>query len=380
MMFVSRGKKKTHEQFLNEIKSISDEIIFLEKYKGANVPIKVIHKKCNNQIKIRPSIVLRNGIQCKFCFLEKNRLSIDEIKKRVLEITNGEYEVISNTYKNNRTKMDFIHRKCGFKYKCTFDNFYSNGTRCPICETKSPLTKSIIEHRIKIANIKDYMLIDIINNKQIVVKHKKCNKISYVDYQNFMQKRGICSYCARKIQTQNELIIEVFKTVGYEYTVLGNFKKMKDKVLMRHEICGSKIEISPHDFLHRHVRCSVCYYNGQSKKEEEINRYLKSLNINYKRQYIFEDCKNEKPLPFDFAIFDKDNTLMLLIEYQGEQHYKPIDLFGGKEKFIRQKENDNIKRNYCQNNNIKLLEIPYWDFKNYRNIISNSLREVGVYG
>ena len=49
------------------------------------------------------------------------------------------------------------------------------------------------------------------------------------------------------------------------------------------------------------------------------------------------------------------------IEYQGEQHYRPIEYFGGEESFYLQQKHDQIKRNYCKHNNIKLLEIPYWE-------------------
>ena len=49
----------------------------------------------------------------------------------------------------------------------------------------------------------------------------------------------------------------------------------------------------------------------------------------------------------------------LLIEYQGIQHFKPIDTFGGEERFKYQQEKDNIKRAFAKENNIKLIEIPY---------------------
>ena len=52
---------------------------------------------------------------------------------------------------------------------------------------------------------------------------------------------------------------------------------------------------------------------------------------------------------------------MALIEYQGEQHYKPVEFFGGREKLKLQQINDDIKRTYCRVNNIPLIEIPYWE-------------------
>jgi hypothetical protein len=63
-----------------------------------------------------------------------------------------------------------------------------------------------------------------------------------------------------------------------------------------------------------------------------------------------------------------------LIEYQGEQHYHPVQ-FGSKGNVIsiwnRTKNNDAIKRNWCAANNIPLLEVPYWDFENIETIIGD---------
>lgn len=66
-------------------------------------------------------------------------------------------------------------------------------------------------------------------------------------------------------------------------------------------------------------------------------------------------------LKFDFAIFELDN-LICLIECQGEQHYNPVDHFGGEKQFLRQQSYDNKKREYCKQHNLRLIEIPYWDF------------------
>lgn len=75
-------------------------------------------------------------------------------------------------------------------------------------------------------------------------------------------------------------------------------------------------------------------------------------------------------MPFDYYVKEHD----LLIEVQGEQHYKPVVYFGGEDRFKTQKINDEIKRSYAKNNKIKLLEIPYWEFKD--NTYVQKLEEV----
>ena len=74
-------------------------------------------------------------------------------------------------------------------------------------------------------------------------------------------------------------------------------------------------------------------------------------------------------MPFDFYLTDYN----ICIEYQGIQHYKPIEYFGGEETFKIQQEHDRRKKNYAQKHNINLLEIWYWDFKNIETILNSWL-------
>ena len=110
--------------------------------------------------------------------------------------------------------------------------------------------------------------------------------------------------------------------------------------------------------------CPIC--NKESKGEKEISRILNELNVNYIREYIFNDCRGKKqPLPFDFYL-PKYNCC---IEYDGEQHfiYRETGIFENKLKEI--KENETIKTNYCKENNIKLIRIPYGFLKKIKKIL-----------
>ena len=61
---------------------------------------------------------------------------------------------------------------------------------------------------------------------------------------------------------------------------------------------------------------------------------------------------------FDFAVY-KNEKLLCLIECQGQQHYKPVEYFGGEEQFEKQQIHDNKKREYAKSINAELIEIPY---------------------
>ena len=109
-----------------------------------------------------------------------------------------------------------------------------------------------------------------------------------------------------------------------------------------------------------------------STKELKISKLLKKYNINFFQQKIFSDLKGigNGYLRFDFYLPEQN----IVIEYQGEQHYFPINKFGGQVSFEKQQIHDNIKRDYCKKNNIKLIEISYKEEDDIENIIS-SLQE-----
>lgn len=102
--------------------------------------------------------------------------------------------------------------------------------------------------------------------------------------------------------------------------------------------------------------CGLC---GLSKGENKIKQILEENNINFIQQYLIKELKQ---LRFDFALLDDDNQLIGLIEYQGEQHYRVIEYFGGEDRFKHQQKNDQKKQEYCEKHNIPFLTIPYWDF------------------
>lgn len=101
--------------------------------------------------------------------------------------------------------------------------------------------------------------------------------------------------------------------------------------------------------------CEKC-----SHGEIKIEEILTDLNLNYIKEYSFQELKSKrnKLLRIDFYL-PENNTA---IEFQGKQHYVPVEHFGGQKHFDIQRENDQLKREYCKANNIQLIEIPYWDY------------------
>ena len=124
-------------------------------------------------------------------------------------------------------------------------------------------------------------------------------------------------------------------------------------------MCGKIFITSTDKFLNGKNRCNDCS-NRMSNIEFKVESFLIDNNLNYVKQKKFKDCYYKKVLPFDFYLEEYN----LLIEVQGQQHYEPLDYFGGDKGFTLQQKRDTIKRNYCIYHNINLLELPYWEFDN----------------
>ena len=133
-----------------------------------------------------------------------------------------------------------------------------------------------------------------------------------------------------------------------------NYKNSKIKVKIICKKCGDVFEQKPNDHIQGHG-CPNCRFMNP-KNEAIIFDWLKLNNYPFERNKKFKDLKDKKLLYYDFYIPSKK----LLIEYNGEQHYKKINCFGGRKKLLTQKHHDWLKRKYAQKNGYNLLIIPYW--------------------
>lgn len=140
-------------------------------------------------------------------------------------------------------------------------------------------------------------------------------------------------------------------------------------------ICGNYFTAIPARVTNEHIKSCGC--SKRSYGEIMVQNILDKLNIKYETEYTFPDCVNSYVLRFDFAVFDEFNNLQFLIEYDGAQHYIPVSLFGGEDGFRKRKENDNIKNEYCDKNNIDLLRLPYYlSDEEVFNIIEDKYKQI----
>lgn len=120
--------------------------------------------------------------------------------------------------------------------------------------------------------------------------------------------------------------------------------------------CGNEKKISENHLAQGRTASCGCMLGSISKGEQEIIDILKLNNINFRTEVTFPDLKVTNMLRFDFGLLDNDNNIVRLIEFDGEQHYKEQNFFQPLEQIQK---NDKIKNDYCKNNKIPLVRIPY---------------------
>lgn len=369
---ISEAKTLSDDEFKARVyKLVGDEYKFLEKYEGSEIKTLCRHNKCGYEWNIRPSNFLQ-GNRCPKCAKKGKKTSI-EFKQQVYNLTQGEYEILSE-YINAKAKVKMKHNTCGFEWLISPSGFLS-GNRCPYCANNIKKTHKEFVKEVHNLTGEDYeVLSEYINNRtKIFMKHNKCGYVWKVLPLQFL--RGTrCPKCANNAKkTNEEFIQEVYDLVGNEYVFLEPYINDRTKIRCKHNKCGHIWCISPGKFLIGN-RCPQC---AESKGEQTIREYLKDNNVKFLPEYTFGDLTGVGGglLRFDFAVFCNNDDLEFLIEYDGEFHYQDIYEDGNYEVL---QIHDKRKNQYCKNNNIPLLRIPYWEFDKIEQILDKWLIKYGL--
>ncbi|MGV3216636.1 hypothetical protein ACEE02_07065 [Clostridium perfringens] len=276
-------------------------------------------------------------------------------------LENEGYRLISE-YVKARTKIELQCDK-GHKYMVR-PNDFKTGYRCPICSGKHSETAKL-EFEEMVEN-EGYKLLG--EYKSALTKVEiQCDK----GHRYFVKPSDFKTGCRCPICYNNHIEttkLEFIKQVESEgYTVIGDYVNSKTKLELE---CNKnhRYSVAPNDFK-KGNRCPHC--NTTSHGERLTRKILEECKLGFEQQKKFDGLTGlgGRALSYDFFVEG-----YLLIEIQGEQHYKPIDLFGREERFKQQQEHDKRKREFAINNGYKLLEIPYFSTRDLDNL-ENTLRE-----
>jgi len=294
------------------------------------------------------------------------RKTAKEFIAQAQAVHGSRYDYSKVKYENGKCKVIIICHIHG-DFRQTPSNHVNQKQGCPKCSgtDKNTTIEFIAKARAIHGGRYDYSEIQYKNNKTSVVITCKIHGDFKQRPNDHLSTRAGCPKCGNVGRLDTVEFIARARAVHgnhYDYSK-AEYKSADKKVVI---ICRKHGEFRQEAYSHlKGIGCSEC---NLSKGESKIGNVLSSLGLSYIIQKKFPDCKNTNPLPFDFWLPSHN----LLIEYQGEQHYKPCSFFGGNSGLRTRKKHDKIKADYAQENDIRLLIIPHWDFDRIEEILRTS--------
>ena len=285
------------------------------------------------------------------------RTTLIDFIKRSTQIHNQKYNYSLVNYFDNDTKVTIICSIHG-QFEQTPQSHLS-GSECNKCshaKLRKPLLTFIDKSNLIHNKKYDYSLVEYKNNKTKV-------KIICPIHGEFEQVPSHhlngcgCNKCGNNIKSKDFFISESLMVHGdyYDYSLV-DFIDTNTKVKIICPIHGEFEQRPRHHY--KGAGCQIC---NESKGERIIRQYLIGNDIQFIPQKRFKDCRDKKPLPFDFYLPEHN----ICIEYDGEQHFKIKDAWGGAKALENTQIRDKIKTDYC---NFKGIDLIRFNNKNITNI------------
>lgn len=377
------GKKKTTEDFIKEAKAVhggkydySKTIYTLSKNKV------VITCPIHGDFTMLPYNHVVLGCDCPECS-NVAKVTKEMFLRRAEEKYGDKFDYSHINYVNNETEIEIKCNVCGTTFKQTPNN-HIQGLRggCPTCRYKYVADAETIPFEVFAARSRA-----VHGNKYLY--HSDCytgigneTKITCPKHGDFWQlamshaKGCGCNECAKEnISKSLMLTTDIFKQraidkYGDSFDLTNTvYNGWDNDVTIKCNTCGRYFDQKPNNFL-RGFGCPHC---NKSAGEAMVTVFLEKHSIDFKQQYSFFNeslfCSNRK-LYVDFFLPNNN----VIIEFNGEQHYRPIEMFGGESAFKRQQFRDEAVRAYCIDHKIKLIEIPYTELGNIEKILTKELK------
>ena len=325
-----------------------------------------------------PNDHLKGG-GCPICAKNIRRKSTEQFIEEAILVHGNKYDYSKTKYINNKTKVCIICPKHGEFWQAPVKHLMA-GQGCPKCNKRGSIKKEGV-NTVTFTDKTDYGKIFIDRAK---TKHNDKYDYTKTEYINNHTKvciicpkhgefwqaphyhlagRG-CPKCGRKIVT-TETYIEAVKDIygdKYDYSQINYINRNTPINIICPE--HGVFQINPIPFLSNKTaeHCPIC----SSLKNVCETRLFEALQNAFPSQEIIRKYRNYKWLGRkEIDIFFP--KIKLGIEYQGQQHFRSVEMFGGQQAFEKQLERDFEKIAECTKNNITLYHFSY-DASNTDNV------------
>ena len=374
-------RKSNYEEIKKKVESQGSKLLDTE-YKNNTTKLNMICK-CGKHFEKTYKIMSRSKLYiCNDCIKEKQDkekiIPFNKIKEQLDEI-NMDILIDEEDYKGLEHKYYFKCKTEGHITNSWLRDVLNSNKGCKKCHHIQMGKNQMLSYK-EVVDMYDEINYKVLTSEKEYYEEANgkilvlCDKghIHFSNIMNFKHNEVRCPICFEERRRKTSIIsyeerVKQIENEGYKMkTSKEEYVNGDTEIIL---VCnhGHEYITTMHSFI-TGTRCPYC---NMSKGEIKIEEILLKYNINdYIFQYRFEKCKHIRTLPFDFYI----PSLNTVIEYDGKQHFKYgcfnmtlLDL-------MNLKHRDNIKTRYCNDNNIKLIRVPYWDYKNIEEILVKELK------
>lgn len=303
---------------------------------------------------------------CPVCGYEKRehplKLTTEEFIRRAKEVHGDTYDYSNTEYKSMTDDVTIFCKECQ-EYFTVNAELHLRGVGCNLHNgPKVYDTETFIKaSKEKFGDKFDYSKVTYINRDTPVILICPEHGEIEITPKNHLDSKTGCTYCGKGYipvgengsMGKEEFIRRAIAVHGedtYDYSEV-EYVNNRTPVKIFCRDCGEYFWQKPNWHLSDHG----CPCHVTSTGEKRIKTFLDKNHIKYTAQMKFEGLKDKDYLKFDFYLPDFNTC----IEFQGVQHKKPVEQFGGEEGFKLLQKHDQMKKDFCEKKSIKLVEIWY---------------------
>lgn len=327
----------------------------------------------------------RNKIKGLLAYSNNKKMTWNKFIIKAKEKYGDSFSYNKDSFVNGNTRIEMQCNVCGHKFNRTPSSHINPKvfSSCGCCKLNSdPLTWKIFNKETFIlkANIihngkYSYDNVDYKNTDTLVNVTCPIHGDFEVTPHSHIGMQSGCPKCAQKYNYTTKEFIELCKEVHnnfYSYDKCEYIRAFDDIIVT----CPEHGDFTIKAYQHKQGKgCPLCH---SSSMEVEIRNFLSNNNIEFEEQKTFEWLKYETNMFLDFYV----PQYQIAIECQGEQHFKPIEFFGGKEKFNLHLDRDKKKLELCNEHDITILYFSNLGIKYPYNVFENKdllLEEIKKY-
>lgn len=343
-----------HETFMVAMEPYMDRWEVKGQYKSQKDHVAVKCLECHTETTVRASSLI-NGSGCNTCRLNGGTTKTHEQFMKEVREKNVHLNILG-TYRGNKIHIECQCVYCGNIHTKT-PSMILQGQQCRKCshnsrrKTHEQFMMEVTQANSTVEVLDEFSGYDM----YMSVRCKKCSREYKTTGRTLLAGHG-CKVCSVSLSEDKKREIErTLKELEHPHTILEPYRILNDTVRVKCDLCLYERNVRLASLLENTRGCVKC---SQSTKEKHISALLDELQVDYFVEHKFKDALTPKGNPFKFDFYIPEKALV--IEYDGEYHYKDRGIPGEDRRLEIVQEYDRLKNEYAEGKGIVMLRVNYF--------------------